>query len=494
MIMMPKSLPANAKTGGGSNQVFKPLAGKIESIARALRAFGAESTIRSRVRNIGHLLAGNFGAAALSVGTVAIAAHALGVAQFGVLALVSSFVQAIERLVSFQSWQPIIRYGANLREAGKLGELKSLLKFALMLDFVAAAASWLIAVSIAVFGGRLFGWSEATVAAMAIYSSVLLLSITGTPTGVMRLAGRFREIAYFQVVTMGSRLALAAIALALDAGLIAFAAIWTATHLLGAMLLMGASLRELKNSRCLDFLSAPLNDISKKFPNIWRFSILANLSLTVRASSQQLDTLLVGALVDASGAGLYHIAKRVATFAQQAGLQVQTVIFPDIARLWAKGDFLAFRRDVMRTEAMLFGLCVVGAAMVALIAEPLIKIMAGDDFAPSARLLNMQIIAVVFILCGSVTRTALLCMGKETIAFALTIVSTIIFFASASMLLPKFGAIGANYAHIIEGAFLLAALLTAFHVGFRQATKSRATTPPSANPESAQAPVLGGDD
>ncbi|HLZ79629.1 MAG TPA: hypothetical protein VKQ09_09835 [Sphingomonas sp.] len=49
-----------------------------------------------------------------------------------------SFTRAIERLVSFQSWQPIIRFGAHLEDDEGAGELKPLLKFGFLLDIVGA--------------------------------------------------------------------------------------------------------------------------------------------------------------------------------------------------------------------------------------------------------------------------------------------------------------------------------------------------------------------
>ncbi|MFN0023039.1 MAG: lipopolysaccharide biosynthesis protein [Parvularculaceae bacterium] len=449
--------------------------GVLRRAVRAVGEMGAEKAFRKRVGNIGHLMAGNFGAGVISFFAVALAARALGVETFGVLALVSTFIQAIERFVSFQTWQPIIRYGAALKDEGRDGDLKSLIKLGFLLDVAAAIAGFLLAVSLAMVGAARFDWAPEIVNSLVLYSAALLVLITGSPTGVMRLAGRFREIAYFQVVAMTVRCALCVAALWLELGLFAFVAIWAATHVLGALLLMATSIRELKRLDCADFLKAPLSGLSVRFPNIWRFSILANLSLTVRSSAQQLDTLIVGALAGAGGAGLYHIAKRIAKFAQSAGQQVQAVVFPDIAKLWAKGDTAHFRKDVARTEGLLLVLCALGVGATFLLAGPVIDLFAGADYDAAGEMLKVQIIAVAALIAGSVTRTALLCMGRETTVFALSVASTAIFFAAAFALIPRMGAIGANYAHAAAGVFIVIALWTAY----RLALKSGAAPKPA---------------
>lgn len=436
-------------------------------VASSLAEMTTANAFRKRLINIGHLMVGNFGAGVIAFFAVAIAARGLGVEKFGVLALVSTFIQAIERFVSFQTWQPIIRFGAGLKEQGRHDDLNAVVKFGFLLDLAAAITGFAIAAGLALFGAERFGWPSEVRNSLLLYSGALLFLITGSPTGVMRLAGRFREIAYFQVIAMTVRCALCAIALAAGAGLFVYVAIWAGTHVLGAILLMATGFRQLGRIGCADFMKSSLNDMSQRFPKIWRFAALANLSLSIRSSAQQLDTLIVGALAGAGGAGLYHIAKRIAKFAQQAGQQVQAVVFPDIARMWARGDIDSFQKDVARTEGLLLLMCGLGAGATFLLADPVISLFAGDKYADAGDMLKVQIIAVAALLAGSVARAALLCMGKELTVFWLSVASTAIFFTTAVYFIPRAGAIGGNYAHAIAGVFIVAALWIAYKAALR---------------------------
>src|SRR3546814_10472808 len=106
----------------------------------------------------------------------------------------------------------------------------------------------------------------------------------------------------------------------------------------------------------------------------------SDLSLTLRSSAQQLDTLLVGALADPASAGFYHIAKQVGRMAQQIGVHVQAVLYPDVARLWAAGAIQEFRRAILQVEVMLaaFGIAVVLLLLAA--AMPILLYTAGPAF------------------------------------------------------------------------------------------------------------------
>ncbi len=445
-------------------------------IKRVIDELRGEDALRLRLVNISHLLAGNFGNVALNLGAVAFTARALGPTHYGILALVMVFAQAIERLVSFQTWQPMIKYGAELEEASRKNDLKALIKFVFLLDLATAVGGWCLAVFLATFGKQLFGWETGTLHLTLIYSLVLLFAINGAPVGILRLTGRFKTAAYVRLIAMVIRLALCAIAFFQGWSLFAYVIIWAATQALGSILVMAAAARELHQRDLLTFLAEPLGDVSARFSNIWRFSFLANISVTIRSTAQQFDTLLVGAMLDPAAAGFYHIAKRVAKFAQQAGAQVQAVVFPEVAKLWSAGKKKEFKRVVVQTELMLAGVGLFGVVAMIFAADPLVRLFVGPEFKPAAQLLIVQIMAVALVLCGSTSRVALLSMGKEVPILYVSIASTVIFFITAFLLLPKMGAMGANVAHIILGVVWVGGLWFYFRKFYAEANAAPAAS------------------
>jgi O-antigen/teichoic acid export membrane protein len=433
---------------------------------------------RARLGSIAHLLVGNFTGSLLGLAAFALSARALGPTDYGQLALMYAFTRVVERIVSFQSWQPIIRYGAPLMGADNRDSLRSLLKFGLALDAGAAIAAFSVAIVGAHLVAPLFGWSESTVTLLSLYSVVLLFQISGTPTAVQRMAGNFRLLAYGNLVNSVIRVGLCAWGAWHGAGLVYFLAVWGGTQILGSLTFLGLAIHALHRQGVGNFLVADIRGISSRFPAIWSFVWSANLSLTLRMSSHELDTLLVGALADPTSAGLYHIAKRIGSVGQQVGGQVQAVLYPDVTRLWAEGKVAEFKRLVLQVEAVLLAFGIAATIFVALTIQPILRWTAGPQFLAAAPLVIVQMIAVTFVLAGSAGRSALLAIGRQNDVLSVVVVATLAFHLTAFLLIPHIGAMGGNIAHIVLGAIWTTGLIAALSRALKPFSKAATFPPP----------------
>ncbi|MBD9490059.1 oligosaccharide flippase family protein [Ensifer sp. ENS11] len=432
-----------------------------------MKAFGdiarREKSLKERLQAVAHLMAGNFLGSIIGLAGFALTARALGPTDYGILALCFAFIRAVERLVSFQSWQPLIKFGSEAKEAGRNDDLRVILKFGLLLDVAAAIAGCLIAILLVLLAAPFFGLSEPVKGLVLVYCFVLPFQLSGMPTAVLRLFGRFTSLAYGQVISSLLRVILCFLGYITGAGLFEFALIWMAAQILSAISLVAFSLVALKREGLLHGLaSASMAQLRTRFPGLWKFAISANVSLTIRASANELDTLLVGYLADPASAGLFHIAKRVGRLAQQAGSQVQTVLYPELARAWASGASAEFRRAVSQTQWLLlaFGVAMIGAFYVSI--EPLLKWTAGPQFVGAAPLVIVQSIAVTLTLVGAVFRSALLAIGEEHRVLTSVLISVVGFYVTALIFIPQIGAMGANVAHIVMAVLWLAMMYVAY--------------------------------
>jgi O-antigen/teichoic acid export membrane protein len=417
-------------------------------------------SLRGRLRNIAHLLTGNMANAVIALVAIALTARGLGPAAYGILAIAFAYARAVERLVTFQSWQPIIRYGAALDTPEQAEDLKSLLKFGLLLDGAGALLAAAVGAVLVVAGKPLFGWSDDVVQTLLICCAMLPFNINGTPTAIVRIFGRYRLAAWGPVAASILRLAGCALALLAGAGLATYAAIWAASQAVAYMIFLGLALGVLRSRGITGLLRASARGVPARFQGIWRFAWLSNISLTVRSSADQFDILLVGALAGTEAAGFYSIAKRAGRLAEQVSTQAQAVLFPDVARLWASGQFAEMRRAIFQLDIMLlfFGL---GATLFFMLAaEPIIRLAAGADFAPAATLLVVQMLAVTLSMSGAGARSGLLAMGKEDLVLRAVLTGTAAFHITAFAMIPMIGPMGANIAHIVLG--LLASGLMIF--------------------------------
>ncbi|WP_373414035.1 lipopolysaccharide biosynthesis protein [Ensifer aridi] len=445
--------------------IRKKLAKKVNGLRKVL---AREESLKSRLQNIGHLLTGNALTSLIGLVGFALTARALGPSDYGILALCFTYTSAVERLVNFQSWQPLIKFGAQSKEPETLN---SLLKFGLLLDVCAAATGFLIAVTLVWAFGPWFGISPEMSGLVTLYCAVLPFQISGMPMAVLRLFGKFRSIAYGHVASSILRVGLCAIGFAIGGGLFEFVLIWMAAQIAASLTILTLSLAELRRRGMLaGVLKASVRGITSHFPGLWKFAISTNLSLTLRSSANQIDTLFVGYLAGPAAAGLYHIAKRIGRLAQQVGDQVQAVLFPDLARAWAASALDEFHRAVTQMRGILLGFGIVLVGGIYLTIGPLLRFAVGSQFEAAAPLVVVQSIAVTMMLYATVTRSALLAMGREDRVLRGVLVATIAFHATALTLIPWVGAMGANIAHIVMAAIWLSMMTVAYRQtpGIRQ--------------------------
>jgi len=220
------------------------------------RLLNIEQSFKARLVNIAHLLSGNLITSVVGVLGFIITARALGPADYGILALTYAYVRVVGLIVGMQTWQPLIKYAAEIADKKHLEEYRSLLKFGFTVDIIAAVIGFIVAVTLALLFGPYFGIGPEATTYVLIYSSVLLFQISGTPTAIMRLAGAFRLIAYGAAANATFRTVLCGIGLLLGADIFYFVIVWTLTQIAGSVTLLVLSIRQLRSESVRNIWSA----------------------------------------------------------------------------------------------------------------------------------------------------------------------------------------------------------------------------------------------
>jgi len=458
-------------------------ASKASFLPRLLSRWRGSEMLKPHLVSIGHLLSGNFGGVMIMMASLAIATRALGQEQFGILAVVLSIGRVCERLIRFESWQPLVRFVAVEEENGDVSRMSSLYAYGLFLDVGSALVAAVLSVIVAWTAGGLIGIGHDNVHLVAIYACAIACNPRGMASAALRLAGRFRVLAYVQLASFVARFALSALLYGLGGGLIWFVLVWTVSQIFDSALFNYLGFRALAETGIPSPLKADWRDLPGRFPGFMRFAISTNLSSTLRTMTHEMDTLLVSTFAGASAAGLYYLSRRIAKVAQTAGDMIQTVIYPDLARLWRKVGPAAMGQLVSVLQASLAAIALTAVGACWLMGRQAIEIVFGPGFADSYQLLLVQLFAVLLTLHATPARAALLAMNRPTYVLAASFTSTASFFAVAFVLIPRYGALGANYAHIAFGLVTVILLDIAFWRGLRSADHNPREAGPEAAPK-----------
>lgn len=415
-----------------------------------LGAFLVKGT-RTRLVAVGHLLSGNFLNAFIMLVSVAMAARSLGPATYGVMVLVLSYNRVVERILRFESWQPLIRFAVQEEARGSMQRMQRLYCYGLLLDISAAALAAITAVTLALLFGPLFGLKPIHVELIAIYSLATLVNIGGVPVAALRLSKQFKTLAYAQLAGNVFRIFFAYFCMVTNAGVVGFMIAWTLAQALGSAIVLCTGFRALRQQGVPNPLRANMRGLTKEFPGFLGFACSTNLSLTLRVITTEADSLFVGAVAGSSAAAVYYLAKRIAKVAAQIGAQVQAVMYPDVARMWVKGNLRSFRAATLQVQIALATVGLVSLAGAWIFGPLLIRLGPGEAYAATYMLLVTQLVAVMLTLHAAPSRSAMLAMDQSWQVLAISAFGTALFAAVAGYAVPLYGPIGGNIAHIVLG-------------------------------------------
>ena len=430
------------------------------------RGSGAAADAFARIlANTGWLLGGKGVGAVLSLAYLAIVTRTLGVADFGRFALVLSAANVIKALVSFDSWQIVVRYGQPHLTAGNGDALNRVLRFCILIDLASALAGAAVAGAIILLFGPALGLEPGMGVEVWLFSLLMMITIRSSPTGVLRLFDRFDSAAFAETMIPVGRMIGAVAAWLLMPGITGFLLAWAFAELLCALSYWFLALR-VGGDRIGNWRAGRALDARRENPGIIGFLTATNLQTSLGSIGQQVAVLIVGGFVGPTGAGLYRLANQLANSLTKISSLLSRSIFVELSRTSAQGTE-ALGALFRRTNRLAL---VAGAVIIALILTigyPLLGLIAGADFLPAYPLLLMLGISACIDLAGVSYRPLLMATNRAGLSLRISFLSTLLLLGLQSALLPIYGTKGAAMANILSSlaAFTMMGLASRRAVG-----------------------------
>lgn len=414
-----------------------------------LKYFRESEVFRRLFKNAGKLIGGDVLASVLNLFSMAIAARVLGPGNFGILAIVQSYVVIVDQLFNFQSWQALIKYGSDVLAKKDKESFKSLIKVGFGLDISTAIIGTIAGVTGAIVIGPYLDWEEGVANLAIIYSLIILFNINGTPTAILRLYDRFDLFAYQKVVIALFKIVLVVIGFLSGAGLLQFLWIWIATDLFGYVLLIIFGLLELKKQRLINFMNSNVQSIGTTYKGIWSYVWTTNLHGSVRMASMQFDILIVGILLGNVAVGYLKVAKQFAQIFSKLSQPIYKSIYPELTRLWANNELKQFRELVIGSGIAAGTIGLIAWLFFLITGKLIIEYTVGISFIEGFDVMIIYMFAIIISMMTLPLTPSILAMGLPKLSFYAVLFSTTIYFPVLYVLILKAGLIGVGYAYII---------------------------------------------
>ena len=390
--------------------------------------------------NIGWLLGGRGFNAVLSLVYLALATRTLGLEGFGHFALIVALGQTVTGLANFQTWQFVVRWGAE--EAGP----QRAVGFAMALDILSLAFGTALAAGL-VWSTQFWLPLPAELIPVAFgFCIVSLLSIRTTPVGIMRLHFGYGREAAADAIQPATRAAGAVLAALFMPSVLGFILAWAAAEVAVAIAMWFAASRIER----IDLAQISLTGIPRDHPGAWRFVWSTNFSGSLNIGGKQIMLLLVGAIGGETMAGGFRVAAQLGQALVQLAQTVSKAIYPELVHARDTAHNMARR---MANIALIAGFIAVLIAI--MIGRPALALIAGPEFRVYWPMVILAI-AGAFELVGASLESLLVSAGKAHVAFFCRAVPTLLGFLLLETAIGWMGMKGAGFA--VLGSSALAVL------------------------------------
>ncbi|MBC45158.1 MAG: hypothetical protein CMO08_05075 [Thalassospira sp.] len=352
--------------------------------------FTAKDAWKRPFRNAKKLLWGEGGKSILGLLTMALTARALGVEDFGALAIITTTLAILTQFVTFSSWQLVLRYGADAIKEGNSHAYRHIVGFALGLEVLASIVGACLLMNFDFLVVKFFNLPDEVTHLLPWMGGLLVFtSISGIADGTLRLTDRFNAISTLNVAPKALKLLLVIYLFMNGYGLNAFILIMFISsgfscllRLTVAAYYMQEDIKKL-DAEAKEKVVKPWQKGKLFSPQqgAWKFAFGLYTDSCLGMGTQQLGTLFLGALMGPVGAGFYRIAEKISTaVASPVNKLMLPAVFTDMAWLNSTKDYAATRRMVFKLGGDMGGAALVALIVLVFIGKPLITIVAGADY------------------------------------------------------------------------------------------------------------------
>ena len=388
--------------------------------------------------NMGWLLGGRGFNAVLSLVYLAIAARTLGTEGFGLFALIIALAQAMVGFSSFQTWQFIVRWGADPDNPGvDIARAREATGFAVGLDLVSIIGGSLISVLV-VLTAPLWLDVPPDLLWLALFFCVIsLLTIRTTPTGILRLHSQYGKATGAEAVQPVVRTVGSVLAWWLMPDVTGFILAYAASEVLTFLALWIVAARV----QPVSLASVSLKAIPARHEGVWRFVWSTNMSGSLAVAGKQVMILLVGTFGGAYLAGGFRIANQLGVALIALAQTISKAILPELVQSRDGAVEIARR---MANIAAIAGVTAVVTAI--LFGRPGLALIAGPEFTGFYWAMIILSIAGAVELVGASLESLLVSAGKAHVAFLVRLFPTILALVMLELAIDWKGAQGAGFA------------------------------------------------
>lgn len=311
----------------------------------SVKTWGKDVALKKVVGNSAYLFGSQVISAVLSILT----ANLLGVASFGELGVVISFVTNINRLLSFRMGDFVVRYMGGFLAQDRQKEAAAVIKLAALIELSTSLLAYLVLALLSGWGAATFVKDPSTRSLFVIYGiSILGNVMSETATGSLQVTGHFRSQALLNLIQSILTAGLFLLVILNKGGIFAVMLV----YLIGKMILgigpVLLAIHWLPKSLGHNWWRTPIRGNLPDRKGMLRFAVNSNFSGTVTILARDSEVLWVSYFFDTAVAGYFKVALAVINLMVMPITPLISTTFPEITRHVAKKQWTRLKTLLAR--------------------------------------------------------------------------------------------------------------------------------------------------
>jgi O-antigen/teichoic acid export membrane protein len=410
----------------------------------------------STFRNTGWSALGSVANGVVGAVSSAILARYLGVHDFGTLTLILALLTLVTDLSDLGINSALVKFGAEAaRDEGKDGFSRvasSVLRLKFMLGTgVIVAAFFLFKPIVTLF------FSHIDPAAGALFQFSLIAAVLVVPASffpaLLQASQLFRTYSLAMFSRYGSRLIFLLLCVFLVSQWTLELMVWVEIGSALVFLLAGYFLSPTRR-----FALTQRDPVLER--RVLGFGKWIVLYQVISLLGGKVDVFFVGGIADAAALGLYGAAMKIAGVVSVATYSYFTALVPEFSMLATPEAVIARRRGTFGIALLM----VAGIGILALIADPIILVLFGEQYAAASALLRVVCIGLALNVIGHPFSAVLFSQNRPQVFPVGSTIAILVFGVANAVLIPAMGVMGAAVAFVLHAVALLTVTLVYYRL------------------------------
>ena len=421
----------------------------VRKIRARISAWIGDASLKRLVKNASLLFGAETVVTLIGAVQFPLVTRLLGVESYGTWGIVAGWVGLIGQIIAFRLWETVIKYFSQFMTGEDEPRALALLKLCLLIDFIVGVVTFLVVAASAgvaasfVLKARPDG---ADLIRLEAFNMLMGMSMS-VWMAVLRVFDRFKVISAYNVASAIALFVFWMSALALHAGVGGLILATAIVKLCQTLALAIMARRDLQKRFKGSWFAADLNTLRGYGREIWVMLFSMNVDAIRKIALGNADMVVLGWLATPAQAGIYRLAKQLASFFGRLTNPIYDTLYPEVTRLYQAEGPARVREMVQRLMRGVIAGLVVSVVGAYAVSSWLIPFIFGPDYVPAIPVFRIVILTNVWVI-GLWIPSVLLSAGRAKQLTTINIITSLAMILFLLLAVPRWGSLGAAAAQV----------------------------------------------